>query len=202
MSGQGRTVSGAIERTASGGQARAPASPDLGHWLPDPVLGVAHRREAAVGARALWEAACGVRLADTHALGRLIRLRIPGLAAELSYEEMFHRPPFTVLHEDEHALLSGLVGRIWTLRRDYPALSAPDEFRHWTQRGTARVLFANWVAPAGPGRAVLHSETRVWVRDREARVGLAAVRPLINAFQALIASEALSAAVNRAESCR
>ena len=51
-----------------------------------------------------------------------------------------------VLEEGEDGLVSGLVGRIWTLRRDYPQLSDAEEFQHWSQRGTARVLFANWVA--------------------------------------------------------
>lgn len=173
-------------------------SPDLGTWLPDPVLAVAHRREAAVEHDVLWRAARSVRLADTAMLGRLVRWRIPGSRANASYYELFSAPPFTVLYEDETALVSGLVGRIWTLRRDYPALAAPEEFRRWSQPGTARVLFANWVEPARGARTALHSETRVWVRDREARMGLAAVRPMITAFNSLIGSEALTVAVKRA----
>ncbi len=187
------------DRAAAPTDDRRTVDPDLGRWLPDPVVGVAHRREAAAGARELWEAARGVRLTDTRALGRLIRLRIPGVAADVTYYELFRAPPFTVLHEDERTLLSGLVGRIWTLRRDYPALAAPEEFRRWAEPGTARVLFANWVEPGRGDRAALRSETRVWVRDREARAGLTAVRPLIAAFHSLIGSEALSVAVARAE---
>ena len=171
---------------------------DLGSWLPDPVLAVAHRREAAVERDVLWRAARSVRLTDTALLGRLVRWRIPGSRASASYYELFSTAPFTVLHEDETALLSGIVGRIWTLRRDYPALRAPEDFRRWAQPGTARVLFANWVEPGRGTGAALHSETRVSVRDREARVGLAAVRPMISAFQSLIASEALAVAVGRA----
>ncbi|MGO9898487.1 MAG: hypothetical protein ACLP0J_02070 [Solirubrobacteraceae bacterium] len=177
-------------------------SPDLGAWLPEPALAVAHRREAAVDHDALWYAARNVRLADTAMLGHLIRWRIPAVTADVSYYELFRAAPFTVLYEDERTLLSGLVGRIWTLRRDYPALAAPEEFRRWDRPGTARVLFANWVEAARGDRAALLSETRVWVRGREARLGLAAVRPLISTFNSLIGSEALSIAVQRAEARR
>ncbi len=41
--------------------------------------------------------------------------------------------------------MSGIVGRIWTLRRDYPELRDPEEFRAWSTPGTARVVFANWI---------------------------------------------------------
>jgi len=63
------------------------------------------------------------------------------------------------------------------------------------------VIFANWVQESGGGQAqsVLCSEIRVAVADRDARVGLAAVRPLITTFHALIGSEALASAVKRAE---
>jgi hypothetical protein len=176
-------------------------SVDLDAFLPNPALRVAHRRVAAAQPAELWRAAQSVRLADTGLLGRLIRLRIPGTAPELSYAELFRAPPFLVLQEQDGALVSGLVGRIWTIRRDYPELAGPDEFCHWAEPGTARVAFAHWVQAAadGGGGAVLHSETRVAVSDREARVGLRAVRPLIAAFNKLIATEALSVAAQRAE---
>jgi hypothetical protein len=173
--------------------------PDLDNWLPDPAIRVPHRSEAAVSEDALWEAARTVRLADTRVLGRLVRWRIPGVPKATAYDELFRAPPFMVLHEQDRALVSGLVGRIWTLRRDYPELSGPDEFRSWAEPGTARVVFANWVEPAGPGRATLNSETRVAVSDREGRVGLAGVRPLIAAFHSLIGREAMVVAVRRAE---
>jgi hypothetical protein len=62
-----------------------------------------------------------------------------------------------------------------------------------------RVLFANWVQGAGEGASMLVSETRVSAGDRLARLGLAAVRPLIIASHQLIASEGLDRAVRRAE---
>jgi hypothetical protein len=116
----------------------------------------------------------------------------------MAYDELFRAPPFTVLWEDEEALLAGIVGRIWTVRRDYPTLAQPEDFRAWRARGTVRVLFANWVEPAGHGGSVLVSETRVSAGDRLARLGLAAVRPLIVASHQLIGSEGLDRAVTRA----
>lgn len=173
--------------------------PDLDAWLADAAISVSHRREAAVAEPDLWDAARTVRIEDTRVLGRLLRWRIPGVAGSTTYDELFREPPFAVLHEGEGMLVSGLVGRIWTLRRDYPAISGPDEFRAWSMTGTACVLYANWVEPVGAGGAALVSETRVRPTDRDGRRGLAAVRPLISAFNALIGREALDLAVRRAE---
>jgi hypothetical protein len=170
--------------------------PDLDFWLAEPAIRVRHRREAAVDEAALWDAAHTVRVRDTRVLGRLLRWRIPGTSGSIPYDELFREPPFVVLHEDERAVVSGLVGRIWTLRRDYPEIAA-DEFRSWSEPGTACVVFANWVEPAGGGAALV-SETRVRATDRDGRRGLTAVRPLITAFNALIGREALDLAVSRA----
>ena len=107
---------------------------------------MSQRRESSASAERLWEAAQTLRLRDARRLGRLVRWRIPGLAADLAFDELFRAPPFIVLDEQPGRLLvSGLVGRIWTLRRDYPDLEGPDEFRHWNRSGTARVVFANWI---------------------------------------------------------
>jgi hypothetical protein len=172
--------------------------PDLDHWLADPAVRVAHRREARVRPGELWSAAREVRLSDTRTLGRLVRWRIPGLTPDLPFDTLFRSAPFTVLCDDDGALVSGLVGRIWTLRRDYPELSDPEEFRHWSARGTVRVMLASWVE-SWPEGAALFSEGRITPVDREARLGLAAVRPLIAASQHLVASEGIEAAVRHAE---
>src|SRR5205807_5555856 len=110
-----------------------------------------------------------ITLADASLLGRLVRWRIPGTKLGVSFDELFRAPPFIVLHEDQTALVSGIVGRIWTLRRDYPQLAQPEEFRSWCKRGTARVVFANWVEAAGPDRAALASESRVQPIGRQGR---------------------------------
>ena len=174
-------------------------TPDLDDWLPAPVLRVAHRRESRADADDLWSAAGSVKVSDTGLLGRLIRLRIPGVAANVSFDDLFRHPPFTVLEEGERVLVSGLVGRIWTLRRDYPQLAAPSDFHQWSTPGTARVVFANWVESGGDRQAVLNAEIRVQPFGAQGRLGVAAVRPLVAAFGNLVGSEGIAAAVRRAE---
>jgi hypothetical protein len=172
--------------------------PDLDYWLPDPALRVAYRRETSVSPDRLWEAARAVRMSDARRLGRLVRWRIPGLAADLTFDAMFRSPPFMVLAEEPgRALLSGLVGRIWTLRRDYPQLRDPDQFRHWSASGTARVVFANWITGSSPTE--LHAEVRVEAIGVQGRIGVAAVRPLVRTFGSLIGSDGIEAAIRRAE---
>jgi hypothetical protein len=185
----------------SGDSGATVLKPDLDRWLADPALRVTHRRESTASADALWEAARSVKLSDTALLGRLIRWRIPGVGRNDCFDDLFRQPPFIVLDDDHdhRMLISGLVGRIWTLRRDYPRLT-PDEFRQWSQRGTARVVFANWVEPAGAGgRSALASEVRVEPLGIQGRRGLAAVRPLVRAFQHLVGTEGIAAAVRKAE---
>jgi hypothetical protein len=161
---------------------------------------VAYRRESDVPPERLWEASRAVTLGDARRLGRLVRWRIPGLAPDLTFDEMFRAPPFILLAEDEgHSLISGLVGRIWTLRRDYPRLTDPEEFRAWSTSGSARVLFANWIENAENGPAALQSEVRVEAIGAQGRIGVAAVRPLVSAFGNLVGSDGIAAAVRLAE---
>jgi hypothetical protein len=174
------------------------SEPDLDAWLPDPAVRVAYRRQAPVPPGALWAAAGRVRLRDTRRLGALLRWRIPGLTEDLRYMELFHDAPFVALHEDDGAFVCGLCGRIWTLRRDYPALADEQAFRDFDEPGTVRVLYANWVVAIDARRSAILSETRVEPIDRGGRLGLMAVRPLIGAFQSLIGSEALAAVVREA----
>ena len=93
----------------------------LDPWLPRAAIRTYHRRASTADADELWQAAVALRLSDTRALGRLVRWRIPGTAADQSFGELLRAYPFTVLEEDRNLLISGLCGRIWTLARDYPA---------------------------------------------------------------------------------
>ncbi len=173
--------------------------PDLDVWLSEATIRVVERRASRVAPEQLWEAARTVPLSETGLLGRVIRWRIPDTPAEIAFGEMFRRAPFTVLQEEERALVSGLVGRIWTLRRDYPELDSPEEFREWSARGTARVLFGHWVEGSPKGGSALVSDARVQAIGVQGRVGVAAVKPLVRAFGGLVGSEGLQAAVRRAE---
>jgi hypothetical protein len=176
-----------------------PTPPELDTWLSDPAVKIAHRRASRVAPEELWEAAQGIEMRDTRMLGRLVRWRIPGVPAETTFEELFRRPPFMVLAEGEYGLVSGLVGRIWTLRRDYPVLESLEDFREWSKAGTAKVVFGHWVESSADAGSLLRSEARVKAFGAQGRLGLASVRPLINGFQQLVASDALGAAVRAAE---
>lgn len=170
---------------------------DLDRWLATPAVRTTHRREVADDIDGVWAAASTVRLRDCRILGRLIRTRIPGLDGELTFDEMFRRDPFNLLEDGSHHLLSGLCGRIWTVRRDFVVLSAPEEFLTWNAPGTVRVLFAEW-AQETAGGAALCSEVRVGPVDRRAARYLRAMEPFIAAFQGLIGREAMGVAVRRA----
>ncbi len=173
---------------------------DLDAWVPRPAVRVVHGRNSPSAPARVWRAAQEVQLGDTRLLGRLIRWRIPGVPASATFEELFRNPPFTVLEAGELHLVSGIVGRIWTLRRDYPRLSDPAEFRDWSSGGTARVVFANWVEPGSGGGSVLRSETRVQAFGVQGRVGLGSVRPLIGGFHHLIATDAMAVALRAVQS--
>ncbi|HWF53634.1 MAG TPA: hypothetical protein VG223_03365 [Solirubrobacteraceae bacterium] len=173
--------------------------PDLDRWVPRPSLRIAARRESSADPARLWRAAQAVPLAETGLLGRLVRWRIPGTTAHVPFGVLFREPPFLALEERDGVLVSGLVGRIWTLRRDYPVLDDPAQFAAYDQRGSARVLFGHWVEPAGEGRWALASEARVEPLGLQGRLGVGAVRPLVRRFGPLVGSEGLAAAVRRAE---
>jgi hypothetical protein len=170
---------------------------DLTHWLPTHQVRTHHRRRARADAAGLWAAASAVRLSDTRTLGRLVRWRIPGLAPELTYHDLFRAYPFTVLEETETALVSGLCGEIWTLTRDYPPLAGPAAFERWDAPGTVRVLFAHWAEPAAGG-AELVSEARVQPTDRRAALRLRALWSVVGPFERLVGAEPLALAARRA----
>ena len=176
------------------------APPDLDGWLPKPAIRIRHSRRSSADPKALWDATRAVRVRETGLLGRLIQWRIPGTDGDVSYEELFRSPPFCVLEEGELALVSGVVGRIWTLRRDYPKLADAEAFRSFDTPGMARVIFAMWATPDGEGSGSrLNAEARVVPVGAQGRIGISAVRPLVAAFHQRIGSDGLTAAVRRAE---
>ncbi len=103
-----------------------------------------------------------------------------------------------MLDEGPTHSVSGLCGRIWTLRRDYPRLHGPEEFRSWDEPGTARVLFAHW-AEATPAGSALVSEARVEAVDARARFALSVLWATVRGFERRIGGEALALAARRAQ---
>src|SRR5689334_20283285 len=173
-------------------------SVDLDSWLPDPQVQTCHRRRARTDPDSLWQAAESVRLRDAPTLGRVVRWRIPGTPADITYRDLFRRYPFTVLDEGEHWSMSGLCGRIWTLSRDYPRIESADEFLAWDEPGTVKVAFAHWIEPHGD-RPALVSETRIKPLDRRAGLRSRAVWAVVGKFERLIGGEVLRVAARRAE---
>jgi hypothetical protein len=177
-----------------------PEAPDLDQWLPDPQIRTRHARAATVEPLALWHAAETIRVGDAPRLGRVLRWRIPGTPTDLPYRDVFRRYPFAVLEEGDGWTVSGLAGRPWSLRRDYPELAGAEDFRHWDESGTVRILFAHWVDDGDGGGAEIVSESRVEPVDRSARWRMRALWSAMGRFEGLIGREALDAAVRAAES--
>jgi len=173
---------------------------DLDEWLPDPQVRARHRRRAHARPDELWHAAESVRVRDAPTLGRAVRWRIPGTSPDTPFRELFREYPFTVLAEGDGWSVSGLCGRIWTLKRDYPRLHGADDFRSWHEPGTVRVVIANWVEAAPDGAASLVSESRVKPTDRGGSLRLRALWTVVGGFERLIGGEVLRIAVRRAES--
>ena len=170
----------------------------LERWAGAPAVRSRNSRSAAADPQALWEAAKSVKLSDTRTLGRLVRWRIPDTPASLTFHELFSRYPFTVLEAGDTWSISGLCGRIWTLQRDYPRLSGPEDYEAWDEKGTVKVLFANWTRPHGDG-AQLISESRITTIDRWAGVRLRGLWRVISPFERLVGTEPMAIAQRRAE---
>jgi hypothetical protein len=172
---------------------------DLDAWLPDPQVRGHHRRNARATPGELWRAAQEVTVSDAPVLGRAVRWRIPGTPADMSFRDLLRSYPFTVLTEGSQWSVSGLCGRLWTLRRDYPRLEDPDDFLEWRQPGTTRVLIAHWVETDADGHAALCNESRVSPVDASASARLRALWVVIGRLERLVGGEALGAATRRAE---
>jgi hypothetical protein len=173
--------------------------PDLDHWLADPQVRTRHRLSAEADPDRLWQAAETIRLADAPVLGRAVRWRIPGTTSDLLFRDLFRDYPFAVLDEGTLWSVSGMCGRIWTLRRDYPRIEGAEDFLAWDQRGTVRVLLAHWIEQDSPGQNALVSEARIKPVNRQAGLRLRALWAVVGHLERLIGGEALRAAVRRAE---
>jgi hypothetical protein len=173
---------------------------DLDELLPDAPVRTHHRRSTTAGADQVWEAACALRLSDTRRLGRLVRWRLPNTPPDCTFRELLRRYPFTLLDEGSRYSISGMCGRIWTLRTDYPRLTGPADFAAWDEPGTVRVLFATWTQERADGRVELCDEARVRPIDRAAAMRLTLLWATVGRFEGLIGSEAISRALDLAHS--
>ncbi len=174
-------------------------SADLDRWVPDPQIRTCHERTSRADPEALWAAAKAVRLDETRTIGRLVRWRIPGVRPDQTFAGMLAEEPFTVLDAGERHVVSGLVGRIWTVARDYPRLEGPEAFLAWNEPRTVRVLFAHWVQVEDDGSSTIVSEARVAPTDRVAAMRLKSLWLVVGPFERLIGAEPLALAAAGAE---
>lgn len=172
---------------------------DLDSWLPDAQVRTRHRRRAKAHPDELWHAAETVKVCESPTLGRVVRWRIPGTPRDLPFRELFRRYPFTVLEEGERYSISGMCGRIWTLKRDYPRIEGADEFLAWDEPNTAKVLFAHWIETGKDGESALVSESRIAPIGRRASAQTRVLWGAVGRFERLIGGEALRMAARRAE---
>jgi hypothetical protein len=173
-------------------------SDELDRWLPDPAIRTRHARTAPVDADRLWDAAGDVRLDETVTIGRLVQWRLPGTEPHQTFRSLLATDPFAVLDEGERYSLSGMVGRIWTLSRDYPQLDDTETFREWRRPGTVRVLFAHWAQDDGENGARIVSEARVQLVDRRAQLALRTLWVAMRVFERRVGFEVLDLVVRRA----
>jgi hypothetical protein len=173
---------------------------DLDELLPGAPVRTHHRRPTSASAEEVWDAAGTLRLSDTRRLGRLVRWRLPDTPADCTFRELLRRYPFTLLDEGPRYSISGLCGRIWTFRADYPRLSGPADFAAWDAPGTVQVLFATWTQERADGRVELCGEARVRPVDDAAALRLRLLWAAVGRFEGLVGSEAISRAVQAAQS--
>ena len=128
-----------------------------------------------------------------------MRWRIPGTSSDLLFRDLFRQYPFTVIAEGTRWSVSGMCGRIWTIRRDYPRIEGADDFLTWEERGTVRVLLAHWIERDGPGQNAIVSEARIKPVNGQAGLRLRALWAVVGHFERLIGGEALRIAARRAE---
>jgi hypothetical protein len=172
--------------------------PELDQWLPNPQVRTRHRFSAEAEADRLWHAAESVRLRDAPTLGRAVRWRIPGTTPDLRFRDLFRQYPFAVIDEGARWSVSGMCGRIWTLRRDYPRIAGMEDFLAWDERGTVRVLLAHWIEGDGPNQNALVSETRIQPVNGRAGLRLRGLWAVVGHLERLIGGEVLRVAARRA----
>jgi hypothetical protein len=176
--------------------------PDLDEWLPDPQVRTRHRVSSQGGADRLWHAAQTVRLADAPTLGRAVRWRIPGTTPDLRFRDLFRQYPFVLIDEGPRWSVSGMCGRIWTIRRDYPHIKGAEDFLAWEEPGTVRVLLGHWMQGDGPGGNALVSEGRIKPVNRQAGLRLRGLWAVVGHLDRLIGSEVLRAAARHADAAQ
>jgi hypothetical protein len=112
---------------------------------------------------------------------------------------LFRSGIFTLLEEGERFSVSGVAGRIWAPSGDYARFESGDEYREWSQPGTAKVLLMTEVRDHERGSQIV-SDSRVLVEGKRTRLLFRGFWAVVGPFGRYVGSEVLAAAVRRAES--
>ena len=158
-------------------------------------------QRASVPPARLWEAAQSVRVRDTRTLRPIIALRFGPYApsADLTFRELFRRPPFALLEESEHCSISGLAGRLWALGDVFARLEGPEDYAAFADPGMAKVAVLHQVRPLGGDASEIVSEARVWCTNRSARLRFTPFWAVVGRFSIFIGLDLLATAVRRAQ---
>jgi hypothetical protein len=159
-----------------------------------------HARVSRAPAPALWQAARSVEVRETVSLRPLIAWRLGAHAprGDEPFSAVFARHPFHLLAEDGWVTVSGLGGKLWSLRGDYATFGSPAEFRAWAPGGTCKVALRHEVREHPRGAEIV-SEARVWCTSPGAWRRFRPYWAVVGPFSRFIGGELLSAAVRRAE---
>lgn len=117
----------------------------------------------------------------------------------LTLDELLQRGGFVLLAERPgEELLLGLVGRFWTTSGALQRVD-PAGFRAFDRPGFAKAVWNFHLAPAGQGKTLLSTETRVLCLDPASRRSFRRYWRLIRPFSGLIRRIALREIRRRAE---
>lgn len=131
---------------------------------------------------------------------RLIRWRLGSHAPppDTTFHDFFRTGIFIQLEEGERYTVSGVAGKIWTPSGQYERFATAADYKEHAAGGTAKVVILHAVREHPEG-AELVSESHVVVYGRRTRIFFRPFWQMIHPFARLIGSEALAAAVRRAE---
>jgi hypothetical protein len=137
---------------------------------------------------------------ETVSLRPLIAWRLGRHAprADEPFAAVFARHPFHLLAEDGWGSVSGLGGKLWSLRGDYARFASPEAYREWAPGGTCKAALRNEVREHGAGSEIV-SEARVWCTSPGAWRRFRPYWAFVGPFSGFIGGELLLAAVRRAE---
>jgi hypothetical protein len=140
-------------------------------------------------------------LRETRTLRPIIAWRLGRYApgADTPLRSVLASHPFHLLAEQGMVSVSGMAGKLWSLRDTFVRFDGADGFRDWAEPGFCKVVVRHEVRPEGGGGSAIDSEVRIWCTSRGAQVHFRPYWAFIGPFSRFIGSELLSAAVRRAE---